>query len=404
MAARRLGALAFASLLLAPAVPRAQVAVGPGGASYEDQYGPPVQVRLEDLIQNPGQYYRRAVRTNGRLDFASNTTSGTGTSRYALRDGYSNSVRLIPMPDVAAEFDDRARQWLGRDIEVTGVVSQEQLRSSSVMQGELILLSFWGFVGPEEDDKDVEKTAAGSTLEALVTKPGRQDGRTVRVVGKFRGRNLFGDLPLSSQRNTADWVIKDDVFAVWISGKKPKGSGWELDPQLKRDTEKWIEVIGKPETRRGITYVRALRVNLTTAPSPTSVAKAPAPPPPRPKRPPVVVFALPLDGEADVPQNARFMVQFNKDMDQQTFSGKVLLRYAGPRLPGDRAFDGLRLSYDEGRRALIVEPGDLLRPGRRLELLLLPGIVDLDGLPLVPRTPETASADAVEVLRYDVGM
>ena len=230
MAARRLGALAF-SLLLAPAALRAQVAVGPGGASPEDQYGEPTQVRLEDLIQNPGQYYNRSVRTNGRLDFASNTTSGTGTSRYALRDGYGNSVRLIPMPDVVTEFEDRARQWLGSDIEVTGLVSQEPLRSSAVMQGELILLSFWGFVGPEEEDKDVEKTAARSTLETLVTKPGRQDGRSIRVVGKFRGRNLFGDLPLSSQRSTGDWVIKDDVFAVWVSGKKPKGSGWELDPR-----------------------------------------------------------------------------------------------------------------------------------------------------------------------------
>ena len=403
MAARRLGALAFA-LLLAPAELRPQVAVGPGGGSYEDQYGPPVAVRLEDLIQNPGQYYRRSVKTSGRLDFASNTSSGVGTSRYALRDGYGNAVRLIPMPDVATEFEDQAKTWLGRDIEVTGVVSQENIRSSQVMQGELILLSFWGFVGPEEDDKDIEKTSKGTTLEALVTKPGRQDGRLIRVVGKFRGRNLFGDLPLSSQRNTSEWVIKDDVFAVWVSGKKPKGSGWELDPGLKRDTEKWIEVIGKPETRRGITYVRALRINLTTAPSPLAQAKAPPPPPPRPKRPPVVVFALPLDGEAGVPTNSHFIVQFNKDMDQQTFSGKVLLRYAGPRLPGDRAFDGLRLSYDEGRRALVVEPGDLLRPGRRLELLLLPGIVDIEGMALVPRSPSTASADAVEVLQYDVGM
>ena len=281
MAARRLGALAFV-LLLVPAALRAQVAVGPGGASYEDQYGQPVAVRLEDLIQNPGQYYRRSVKTNGRLDFASNTSSGVGTSRYSLRDGYGNAVRLIPMPDVATAFEER-----GEDLARPGHRGHRRGRARSScapppsMQGELILLSFWGFIGPEEEDKDIEKTAKGSTLEALVTKPGRQDGRTIRVVGKFRGRNLFGDLPLSSQRNTSEWVIKDDVFAVWISGKKPKGKGWELDPGLKRDTEKWIEVYGKPETKRGITYVRALRVNLTTAPSPLAQAKPPTPPPPR---------------------------------------------------------------------------------------------------------------------------
>jgi hypothetical protein len=404
MAAYRLIA-PLAAFFALPAALLAQITAGPAYDSYEQQYGPPVPVRLEELINNPGQYYRRSVKTEGRLDFASNTSSGVGTNRYSLRDGYGNSVRLVPMPNIAGEFEEHARQWLGHDIEVTGVVTQENLRSSTVMQGDLIIIQFWGFVGPDDlgdSGKPVEGKA--STLEALVTKPGSQDGRTVRVVGKFRGRNLYGDLPLSSQRNTSDWVIKDDVFAVWISGKKPKGSGWELDPTLKRDTEKWIEVIGKPETRRGVTYVRALRIGLTTAPSPVAEAKPMPPPPPRPKKPPVIVFALPLDGEADVKPNSIFVVQFNKDMDMKTFDGKVQLRYAGPRLPGDREFDGLRLTYDEGRRALMVDPGDLLRSGRRVELILLPGIADTDGMALVPRTPENASGYAVDVLHYEVGI
>ena len=404
MAAHRLAALAFACLAM-PAAALAQIYAGPAYDSYEQQYGPPVAVRLEELINNPGQYYNRSVKTEGRLDFASNTTSGVGTNRYSLRDGYGNSVRLVPMPNISGEFEEHAREWLGHDIEVTGVVTQERLSSASVMQGELVIINFWGFVGPDDigdGDKVVEGKA--SSLETLVTKPGSQDGRTVRVVGKFRGRNLFGDLPLSSQRNTSDWVIKDDVFAIWVSGKKPKGSGWELDPTLKRDTEKWIEVIGKPETRRGITYVRALRIGLTTPPSAVAEAKPVPPPPPRPRRPPVIVFALPLDGEADVPANSIFVVQFNKDMDMKTFDGKVQLRYAGPRLPGDREFDGLRLTYDEGRRALMVDPGDVLRAGRKVELILLPGIADTDGMALVPRSPDNATGYAVDVLRYDVGL
>jgi hypothetical protein len=404
MAACRLATLALA-LLAAPAAALAQVYAGPAYDSYEQQYGPPVAVSLEDLINNPGQYYNRSIKTKGRLDFASNTTSGVGTNRYSLRDGFGKAVRLVPMPNVSAEFEEHAREWLGHDIEVTGLVTQENLRSQAVMQGELVIINFWGFVGPDDigdGDKPVEGRA--STLEALVTKPGSQDGRTVRVVGKFRGRNLFGDLPLSSQRNTSDWVIKDDVFAIWVSGKKAKGSGWELDPTLKRDTEKWIEVIGKPETRRGVTYVRALRVNLTTAPSPVADAKPMPPPPPRPRKPPVIVFALPLDGEAGVPSNSIFVVQFNKDMDMKSFDGKVQLRYAGPKLPGDRDFDGLRLTYDEGRRALMVDPGDVLRSGRRVELILLPGIADTDGMALVPRSPDTAGGYAVDVLHYDVGL
>jgi hypothetical protein len=220
------------------------------------------------------------------------------------------------------------------------------------------------------------------------------------VVGQFRGKNLYGDLPAKSQRDSADWVIKDDVFAIWISGRKPKGDGFALDSGLKRDTGKWLEVVGKPETHAGVTYLRAVRVSFATAPSATAKAQPPPPPPERPKLPPVVVFALPIDGDAVTP-DARFSVQFSKDMDQASFDGRVVLRYAGPTLPGDRGFADVRLSYDEGRRALTVDPGDYLRPGRDVELLLLPGIADTDGLTLSPRNG-SAGEEAVDVLRYRV--
>jgi hypothetical protein len=189
------------------------------------------------------------------------------------------------------------------------------------------------------------------------------------------------------------------VFAVWVTGKKPKGSGWQLDSSLKRDTGKWIEVIGRPVSRNGITYVQAMKVSLTTAPSPTAQAAPPPPPPERPRVPPVVVFALPLDGEAEVPTDSRFVVQFSKDMDEATFTGRIRLRYVGPRLAGDREFDGLKLSYDRGRRALTVDPGDILRPHRQIELILLPGIQDVDGLALGPRNGKEL-VEGAEVLRF----
>ena len=151
-----------------------------------------------------------------------------------------------------------------------------------------------------------------------------------------------------------------------------------------------------------MTYIKAIRVSLTTPPSATADAKPPPPPPEKPRKPPVVVFALPLDGDPEVAQDSRFVVQFSKDMDESTFAGHVMLRYTGPVLPGDRGFDGLKLTYDRGRRALTVDPGDVLRPRRQVELILLPGIVDIDGLTLVPRG-SAPKADFVDVLRYRVG-
>jgi Bacterial Ig-like domain len=386
-------ALVLLTLALPGASARAQ-------GNYEARYGTPVDVQLDDLIQNPSQYLQRSVRTTGRLDLAN--TSGMNGTRYALRDGFGNSVRIQPVGEIGMEFESRAKFWLGHDLEVTGVLGQGQ--PDSAVQGSALIIQFWGFVGPE-DEGDPKKpiSARDVTLESLVTDPGRRDGDVVRVVGKFRGRNLYGDLPGASQEKGADWVIKDDLFAVWVTGRKPKGSGWELDATLKRDTGKWIEVVGRVETRKKVTYLRAMKVSLTNAPTPTADAKAPPPPPERPKRPPVIVFAMPLDGEADVAPNSRFVVQFNKDMDQSTFAGKVFLRYAGPRLPGDRAFDAVKLTYDDGRRALTVDPGDVLRSGRRLELILLPGIVDVDGLTLVPRSASGMPAGAAEVLRYEIG-
>lgn len=393
------GAFVLALAVLLTARPAALAQEG----NYEARYGEPRDVSLDDLLQNPGQYQGQSVRTSGRLDL-SNTTSVSG-SRYSMRDGFGNTMRLAPVPEVAPEFEEHARYWLGHEVEVTGILVPTNVsQGAAAMQGETHVFRFWSFVGPEnEGDPRKPISARDVTLESLVTMPGKRDGETVRVVGKFRGRNLYGDLPGASQLKGADWVIKDDAFAVWVTGKKPKGSGWELDASLKRDTGKWIEVVGRPETRRGVTYLRAIRVSLTNAPRPLAEAKAPPPPPERPKLPPVIVFAMPLDGEAGVPPTSRFVVQFNKDMDKSTFAGKVLLRYAGPRLPGDRAFDGVKLSYDDGRRALTVDPGDQLRPGRQVELILLPGIADVEGMTLIPRQAAAAPTGAVEILRYDIG-
>jgi hypothetical protein len=89
-------------------------------------------------------------------------------------------------------------------------------------------------------------------------------------------------------------------------------------------------------------------------------------------------------------------------MDEASF-GPGVLRYAPPARPGDRDFDGAKMTYDGGRKALAVDPGDVLRPGREVQILLLPGIVDIEGQELAPRPGRDGSPwGATDFLRFEV--
>jgi hypothetical protein len=368
---------------------------------YEMQYGEPVDVSISDLVSNPSSYENRSVRTHGQLEL-----EATGSFRtYAIRSNFGERVRVAPVPDVSAAWDSEVLNMVGRDLDVTGVflraTSQQLATAGSSGVG---TIQFWKFLGEPPEIKDAAKVPV-ATIEQLTTNPARFEGRQLKVIGQFRGRNLFGDLPPSTQTNRADWVVKDDVYALWITGRKPKGEGFELDPGLKRDTGKWLEVVGRVDVRRGFAYLTAQRVALSLPPTPTAHVEPPKPPPERPKLPPMVIFALPLDGESDVPGGARFAVQFSKDMEEDSFKGRVVLRYAGRPQPGDRDLDGVVMRYDGGRRALVIDPGDVLRPGRQVELLLLPGIVDTDAMPLAPRHgPLPEGANVVDALHWRIGL
>jgi hypothetical protein len=391
-------ALAFALALGSPAPAAAQESYE-RDSEYERRYGQPVDVSITDLVQNSAAYENRAVRTRGRLELLGGLRDG-----YGMRDGFNAAAIIRPVEEVRGNFEQDALGMMGREVEITGVMQRlGDPGTTTGMGGQAMIgILFWAYQGPPEDVK-VPKDAPSVTLESLVTNPGRRDGQTVRVVGKFRGRNLYGDLPSRSQRAGGDWVIKDEAFAVWVTSRKPKGKGFDLDSSLKRDTGKWIEVIGRPTTRGGVTYIQAIQVALSGPPTPTAAVAPPPPPPERPKVPPVIVFAMPLDGEGEVPIDTRFVVQFNKDMDETTFDGRVLLRYAGPVLPGDQPLNATKVTYDKGRRALTVDPGMMLAPGRQLELILMPGIIDLEGLSLSPRGPAAADG-AADVLRFSIGI
>lgn len=356
----------------------------------ESLYGPVVDVALSDLAFNPEPYSGRAVRTKGRV-----TLQGISGDSFELEEA---GAKVLIIPIRRGMNEDQITTLSGQIIEITGLFQGRAGGATDSISGSAGTIQFWRWLGPPE--KVNKSKAAIISLEQLIGRDGKMDGQLVRVVGKFRGRNLFADLPSRSMRTANDWVIKDDLFAVWVTNRKPKGDGFELDPAIRRDSNRWVEVIGRPTTRRGVVVIDASEVNLTQPPTPKADAAPPPPPPERPKIPPVIVFSLPLDGEHDFDFSGRITVQFNNDMDEASFQGRVGLRYEGPAHPGDPGFESMRVSYNPGSKALIVDPGSPILPDRVLDLVLLTGIVDIDGQPLVRRDGKPPQGDIAEMLRF----
>ena len=249
---------------------------------------------IDDLTQLPEAYVDKPVRTRGRLEMQPQT--GGGGLGYVLRGTFGGRLYVYPMTQVANEWADDARTWLGREVQVSGLVG---MGTDPTSRASLVYISIWGYLGPPDEKPVARDQAIQATLEELVTKPGQLDGKTVRVRGQFRGQNLFGDLPSASRRRSADWVIKDDVFAVWVTGRKPKGSGWGSTPGSSGTRASgWRS--GSAARPCAVSSRSSASVTLSKPPTPTAQAPPPAPPPPRPKKPPVVVFSLPLDGEREV--------------------------------------------------------------------------------------------------------
>jgi len=88
----------------------------------------------------------------------------------------------------------------------------------------------------------------------------------VRAIGQFRGANLCKDLPEASRRDPLDWVLQTSEGPVWVTGRRPAGNGFRLDPTYRADTNRWLEVSGKVLILDNVRYLKASRVALIPRP------------------------------------------------------------------------------------------------------------------------------------------
>jgi hypothetical protein len=170
--------------------------------------------------------------------------------RYELC-GETHCIKVAPFEDVRDAVAAHFPFWVNRDVEVVGAYPGEE----SIGRG--APPSGFGIWQAHLMPEPAARRARPSELETLVRYPKGAEGRTVTVVGTFRGANLFGDLPDETRRDSGDWVLRDGPFSVWITGRPPKGDGWALDPRSRSDCTFRLQVRGVVETSDGYIYLRA---------------------------------------------------------------------------------------------------------------------------------------------------
>jgi len=248
-------ALLIAALTLVSQPTTTQQGPYPGSA---DPYEQAALVPLEDLATGGGvmAYVGRRVRTRGTFHDV------YWPPYYRLTDGQERL--LLIWGGGASSLDTVAAS--GLFVEVVGVFGKTPtsvLAEHPAWPRYCVRAS-----GPLADFTPFERKRrpAASTLEGLALGDDLPDD-IVTVVGQYRGRNLFGDLPAGSQVRKDDWVIRHGVASAWVTGKKTRGKGWSLDLDAKSDCRLWILVRGRPERRDGVLRIHAKHVSLTALPT-----------------------------------------------------------------------------------------------------------------------------------------
>jgi hypothetical protein len=223
----------------------------------------------------------------------------------------------------------------------------------------------------------------GPTLRAIALAPDDYEGREVKVSGRFKGRNLYGDLPFSLAKSKWDFVMQSAEGALWVTGIRPKGKDFDLDPSKRVDTGRWVQVTGVVR-RQGVTpYIEGTAIALAAAPEETPVAVEIPKGPPQP--PPNVIFSAPIQDDQSVDRAAPVRIQFSRDIEPRSLRDRILVTYVAPA-GGAPAVPPFTATYNDAVHAVEIKFAQPLAQFQQVKVELLAGITALDGQALAPWT------------------
>ncbi len=229
------------------------------------------------------------------------------------------------------------------------------------------------------DDTRRADAPDGTTIRTIALEPARYRDRTVTVTGRFRARNLFGDLPEAPGNTRDDFVLRSGDAAIWIVGMEPRGDGFDFDVMARVDTNRWLQVTGVVGGGNHLATIEA--ESLATVDRPAPVADRREAPRPEQRLPSEVIFSAPTQDDTGVAVDALVRFQFSRDMNPDSFAGNVRAAYVG----ADGALE-LTTEYRPRNRVLNVQFIEPLLPYRPLAVTLGDGIEALDGAALIPYT------------------
>jgi hypothetical protein len=338
-----------------------------------------IYTNVPSLLAFPAFYHLKEVVVRGEL-----TPRGDAYALAPTTGDRAVDVVFKDPPDATGIVEVRGQCWdVGRmtqddprfgGYDITAFLGRA-MDGRWPAQGELVMLNATSAVAAIPP--------AAPTVRTIVVDPGRYDRQQVTVTGQFRGRNLYGDVPQAPQISKWDFVLRAGGAALWVTGLRPRGRGFELDASARVDTGNWLEVTGTVRYGKGLVWIEGTLVSLTKARPDESEPQKVVPPP---APPPEVVFSMPTEGETDVDPATVVQIQVSRDLNRDSLKDHLRIAYVGGQAPDAAETQPMSfgVTFDEQNRAVTIRFAKPLTRFRRVRIDLLDGIVGTDGQPLKP--------------------